>query len=64
MSKLAIGPLRPNGVGSHYFPERVKLDVPQRITNSSSRQPYVPPSWNVRAGADDHQQIKSRGIDA
>lgn len=62
--KLHIGPLRPGGVGAHFTPERIDFDVPQRITNSSSKQPYVPPSWPVRAGADDHRQHRSKGIDA
>jgi len=60
--QLNIGPLSPSGPGSHFFAPRVQLDVPQRITNSSSRAPYVPPTWNVREGADDHKQFKRRGF--
>lgn len=32
-----------------------------RICNSSSKQPYVPPVWNVRAGGNDALAIKTRG---
>jgi len=34
--------------------------VPHR--NSSMKASYVPPTWNVRANADDHLQIKSLGL--
>ncbi len=65
MSKpLSIGPLRQGGEGQHYTPSRVEFDIPQRITNSSSRAAYVPSAWPVRAGADDHKQFKTKGIDA
>lgn len=42
----------------------VRFDAPARITNASSRAPYVPPAWHVREGAEDHKRLKSRGIDA
>lgn len=29
------------------------------FVNASSRQPYVPQAWQVRAGADDHMQHQS-----
>lgn len=64
MKQVAIGPLRKGGEGAHFSQEKVVFDIPQRITNSSSKAPYVPSSWPVRAGADDHKQIKSKGIDA
>ncbi|MFD0669696.1 hypothetical protein ACT80S_18405 [Ramlibacter sp. MAHUQ-53] len=62
--KLLLGPLSAGGQGAHFTPERVAFDIPQRITNSSSRAAYVPSAWPVRAGAEDHKKFKTRGIDA
>jgi hypothetical protein len=36
--------------------------IPERITNSSSRASYGGPQFSVRAGADDHLSIKSKGL--
>lgn len=62
--RVDIGPLRSGGRGEHFAPEKVQFDIPQRITNSSSRASYVPSAWPVRAGADDHKQYRTKGIDA
>lgn len=35
---------------------------PRVICNASVRQSYVPPKWNVREGANQHQQIQSKGL--
>ncbi len=56
---IDIGPLRAGGAGRHHYPQRIELDQPQRVTNSSQRDPYTPPTWNVRAGASDHLQHRS-----
>jgi len=34
------------------------------FVNATMREPYRLPQWQVRAGADAHQQCKSRGIGA
>ena len=31
------------------------------VTNASTDKPYKPSSWPVRAGADDHASIQSKG---
>ena len=38
----------------------IAIALPGRITNSSSRAPYVPPAANGRAGSADAFQIPSR----
>lgn len=44
-AKLQIGPLSAGGAGKYPPLVRVDFDIPTRITNSSSRHPYVPPVW-------------------
>ena len=43
-SNCDIGPLTKNGAGKYHMP-RLVLDVPNRVTNSSQREAYVPPQW-------------------
>ena len=62
--RVDIGPLTKAGRGQHFSHDKVQFDIPQRITNSSSRTSYVPSAWPVRAGADDHKQYRTKGIDA
>lgn len=48
---------------SRLEPARIDLsdvEIPHR--NSSMKEPYKPPAWSVRDGADEHQQHKSRGV--
>lgn len=59
---VTIGPLSPNGPGKHYIPEREHFDVPSRVTNASSVQPYTGTAWNLRPGAEAHKQFKSKGV--
>jgi hypothetical protein len=61
-SHCHIGPLSKGGPGKHKTHARIELDVPDRITNSSSRETYVGTQWQVRQGGDQHQQYKSRGV--
>ncbi|MGH8743290.1 MAG: hypothetical protein ACREUY_03335 [Burkholderiales bacterium] len=39
----------------------VVFDVPQRITNASSKEVYAPKPAPLREGADDHLKFKSKG---
>ena len=57
---IDIGPLTKGGAGKHRKTERFDLAVPTRITNSGSRLPYVPPTWPMRAGADDFLNCRSK----
>lgn len=41
---------------------KVLLDVPTRITNSSSRALYVTPKPPMRAGSQDFLRCESRGM--
>lgn len=39
------------------------MQIPERITNSSSQKHYKPPKWeSARPGADDHRRYRSRGV--
>lgn len=38
--KLAMGPLSGKGTQAHYNAQRFTFDIPQRVTNSSSKAPY------------------------
>lgn len=60
--QLHLGPLTKDGRGTHAPFQRVELDTPARITNSSSREVYRSSPWPVRVGADDHKQYRSKGF--
>jgi hypothetical protein len=65
MSKnLHIGPLSSKSKGQHAKFEKVRFELPQRIAAGTTTGHYVPSAWPVRAGADDHKQHRSKGIDA
>lgn len=59
-----LGPMSKNSAHlKHFIPERVELDIPTRVTNSSSLQPLrLAAMWagsESRPGCQDHRQFKS-----
>ena len=59
---IAIGPLSPGTQGAHYKPKRELFDLPGRITNASSTEPFTGVRWLVRDGGEKHKQFLSRGL--
>ena len=58
-----MGPLSKRSAATPYVIERhVQFDRPDRIANGMSTDPYTPPAWDVRAGADDHQRFLTKGL--
>lgn len=60
--------MKPNTIvpigGVGYVPPRVEFDIPQRLTNASSRELLnLGQLWNSpqRSGADQHRQCASKG---
>jgi hypothetical protein len=63
---VEIGPMSGNSGGvPHFIPPRVHFDVPQRVTNSSSRAPLeLSKEWSSvkRPGSMDAFSLPSRGF--
>jgi hypothetical protein len=59
-------PIGPLGKGSrnvqHFIPKRQDFDVPERVTNASSRELFTGTVWNIRQGGEDHKRFRSKGL--
>jgi hypothetical protein len=56
--------LRITEAGKEEIAKPTSIASPVKVCAASTKEPYVPPKWNVRAGADQNLQYRSRGIDA
>jgi len=63
---LHIGPLSPDGVGSHFNPGRITFTTPDRITNAGSKEPLsLSALWSgaaLRPGCMDAYSKASKGL--
>lgn len=63
--KLTTASVQIHNPASFPVPKSVQFDAPaeSQVRNSSSTDPYTGPKWpQIRPGADDHKQFKSRGF--